>query len=141
MTKRITRDQITDKAILHRSPLVATTVNRTFELPTGLYVTTVAAYLSFLAILFAGFASGPLAILMVIFAVSIVMGFGVPAVWLRLKPNATDRAIDWGRFGSNGIQTFTGLVSRRDAAAQVLVLPLLIVAWGIGTVMIAGIVR
>lgn len=141
MTSLTDRERIADKAVLRKAPPVRTIVDRTFELPLGLYVATVVAYLGFLGIMAVGFGNPHLAIPMVIFTVIVLMGFGVPAVWVRLKPEATARALDWGRLASKGIQTFTGPVSSRDAAVQVLVLPVLILFWGFAMVTIAALIR
>ncbi len=119
-------------------------VDRNFELPTGLYATTVGLYLAFLAVTFVGFASPGLIIPMVIFAVFIIGGFGVPAVWARLKsniPGGNDtRPLTMGSFNSDGIMTHTGRLSPRDATIQMLILPVLIVMWGCAAVIIAALV-
>lgn len=131
MTSQITREQVAAKATIHGEAHAPTSVQRTFELPVGLYVLTVGAYLGFLAIMALGFGAPRLAIPMVIFTVSIVMGFGVPLMWVRMKPDNAARQLDWGRFAARGIQTFTGPIKAGEAAAQVLVLPVLILFWGI----------
>lgn len=141
MTSLTDFQQVADKAVLHDAPPVLTTVNRTFELPVGLYVATVAAYLGFIGIMALGFGNPELAIPMVIFALFVVAGFGVPMLWTKIGPATRTRALDWGRLGAKGIQTFTGPVTRRDAAVQVLILPVLIVLWGLATVLIAALVR
>ncbi|MGB3469833.1 MAG: hypothetical protein WBA51_03305 [Erythrobacter sp.] len=112
-------------------------VDRNFELPTGLYVGTVAGYLGFLAVMLASFAAPALAIPMVIFALFIVAGFGIPAVWTRLKGN-TSRPLAPGRFHDIGIMTNTGRCSARDASVQVLILPVLVVVWGLAIATIAA---
>jgi hypothetical protein len=70
--------------------------------------------------------------------------FGVPAVWTRIKSagladNET-KPLTMGQFAKDGIMTATGRLAPRDAAIQMLILPVLIVLWGIATVTIAGIV-
>ena len=113
--------------------------DRNFELPTVLYAATVGLYLTFIAVMFAGFASPGLIVPMAIFAVFIVAGFGVPAVWTRLKDNRS-APMSMGRFRQAGIMTHTGRLAPRDAAIQMLILPVLIVLWGCATVTIAALV-
>ena len=119
-------------------------VDRNFELPTALYGATVACYLTFLAITAAAFMAPALAIPMVIFAFFIVAGFGVPTIWTRLKNNGLEanetHPMTLGRFEAKGIMTHTGPCSARDASVQVLILPVLIVLWGIAAVTIAALV-
>ena len=113
--------------------------DRNFELPTSLYAATVGLYLAFLAITWAAFASPGLAIPMVIFGVFIVAGFGVPAVWTRLRDNPS-KPLPFARFQAQGIQTLTGRCSAKDAAVQMLILPVLIVCWGLAVAVIAALV-
>lgn len=114
-------------------------VDGNFELPTGLYIGTVAGHLGFPGLMLASFAAPALAIPMVIFALFIVAGFGIPAVWTRLKGN-TSRPLSLGRFHDAGIVTNTGLCTARDACVQVLILPVLIVVWGLAIATIAAFV-
>lgn len=113
--------------------------DRNFELPTGLYGVTVGLYFAFLGVMFAGFSSPGLVIPMAIFAIFIVAGFGVPALWTRLKDNAS-APLSMGKFNRDGIMTYTGRLAPRDAAIQMLILPVLIVAWGLAVVTIAALV-
>ena len=113
--------------------------DRSFELPTGLYAATVGLYLSFLAIMFTTFSSPGLVLPMVIFALFTVALFATPAIWTRLKDNAS-LPMTWGRFLESGIMTHTGLCSSRDAAVQMLILPVLIVGWALAIAIIAALV-
>lgn len=118
-------------------------VDRNFEMPTAYYGATVGLYFAFLAVTFAGFGNPGLVIPMAIFAVFIVGLFGVPAVWARLNANdmpADKGPLTLGKFGKDGIMTLTGRLAPRDAAIQMLILPVLIVFWGIAVVTIAALV-
>ena len=108
-----------------------TQVDRNFGLPTGLYVGTVAGYLAFLGIMSSLFMTGELAIPMVIFTLFIVMAFGLCAVWSRMQPDNPTRPLSWGQFSNFGIMTASGPLSAWEATAQVLLLPVLIVFWGV----------
>jgi len=114
--------------------------DRSFELPTGLFGTTVACYLGFLGLMLAAFATPELGIPMAIFAFIIVAGFAVPTLWTRLKPDGVANPKTWGAFAREGIVTNTGRCSARDATIQMLILPVLIVLWGVAVVTIAALV-
>ena len=87
-----------------------------------------------------GFANPEMVLPVAIFAVFVVAGFGVPAMWTRLAPGTRSRALSWERFRREGIITAYGPVSARDASVQVLILPVLIFLWGVFTVTIAALV-
>lgn len=113
--------------------------DRNFELPTRLYVATAGLYMTFLAVMWGAFANPELAIPMVIFSLFVVAGFGTPAIWTRLKGN-TSASLTWDRFAQCGIQTATGRCTVRDAVLQMLILPVLIVCWGISVAIIVALV-
>lgn len=114
--------------------------DRNFGLPKALYGATVAGYLGFLLVVGSAFANPQLAIPMAIFVVFIIAGFGVPAVWTRLAGN-TSAPQTMGEFGLKGIMTSTGRLAARDATIQVLILPALLVVWGLAVAVIAALVR
>jgi hypothetical protein len=113
--------------------------DRNFGLPTVLYGATVGCYLGFLLIVGSAFANPGLAIPMAIFVAFIVAGFGVPAVWTRLAGNTTAPQT-LGEFETRGVMTHTGRLAPRDATIQVLILPVLLVVWGLAVAVIAAIV-
>jgi hypothetical protein len=113
--------------------------DRNFGLPTALYGATVAGYLGFLVVVGSAFANPVLAIPMAIFVVFIVAGFGVPALWTRLAGN-TSEPQTMGEFEARGIMTNTGRLTARDATIQVLILPVLLVVWGLAVAVIAAVV-
>jgi hypothetical protein len=114
-------------------------VDRSFGLPSALYGATVACYLGFLAVVGSAFANPVLAIPMAIFVLFIVAGFGVPALWARLAGN-TSEPLTLGEFEAKGIMTNTGRLAPKDATIQVLILPVLLVVWGLAVAAIAAIV-
>ncbi len=115
-------------------------VDRTFEIPTGVYAATVGCYLAFIGTMFVAFQSPGLVIPMVIFALFVVAGFGVPTIWTRLKTNSTAMPLSWGKFAREGIMTNTGRLNAGEATIQILILPVLIVLWGLAAVTIAALV-
>ena len=138
MSQRIAAENVAEKARIVEAPRLPTKVDRSFEIPTGLYGATVAAYLGFIGVMAVGFGNPALIISMVIFALVVIAAFGVPMVWTRLAPDTTKRAKSWGELAAKGIQTHTGLTSARDAAIQMLILPVLILLWGFAVLTIAA---
>lgn len=143
MAERIAREKVAERAIIHEAPVARqpTATDRRFELPTVLYGATVALYLGFVATLAIAFSNPELNVLVAVFALIIVAGFGVPAIWARMKPENSQHAASWSRFNAEGIMTLTGRCSASAAAVQVLILPVLIFVWGLAAVTIAALVR
>ncbi len=141
MSKGLAEAIIDYSATAHAElPNVRQDVDRTFEMPTVLYGATVALYLGFIAVLGIGLSTPELAIPMAIFAIFIVGLFGAPALWLGLGRKPEARAKSFGELMRHGIATHTGLLKGKDAAIQMMVLPVLIVVWAFTVLLIAGIV-
>jgi len=143
MAEQLSRVDIAAQATIHAAPPAATAqtaVDRTFELPAGLYGTTVALYLGFLAIMAVGFGNPLLAIPMTIIVLTIIAGFALPTIWTRLEPDSGQHPKSLGRFSHEGIGTGSGRSAARDASVQVLILPVLIFLWGIAVLVIAALV-
>jgi hypothetical protein len=138
MTVKLSTETIGQIAQIREEPLERQDIDRTFELPTGLYVATVGAYLAFLGVMAAGFQSRDMTLPMAIFVIYIAMAFGVPALWARMRPKTAARALGWDRFMQQGINTWGGWIAAKDAALQVLILPVLILFWGVAVVVIAA---
>jgi hypothetical protein len=118
-----------------------TRVDRTFGLPNGLYAATVGLYLAFLAVMTAAFGESGLAIPMVIMMGFVVIAFGLAGKWAGMQPRNDSAPLTWGQFSVRGIQTHTGQLSATEASIQVLVLPVLILGWGLTVAAIAASVR
>lgn len=114
-------------------------VDRNFGLPTTLYAVTVGCYLGFLAIVGTVFANPVLGLPIAIMVFLIAAAFGVPAIWTRLKGNVSQPQT-LGEFETRGIMTHTGRLAPKDATIQVLILPVLLVIWGLSVAVIAAIV-
>jgi hypothetical protein len=143
MVQQLPRAEIAAQAIIHAAPPAAassTTVDRTFELPAGLYGTTVALYLGFVAVMMVGFGNPLLVIPLGVIVLTIIAGFVLPTIWTKLTPESGQRPKSFGRFGQDGIMTAYGRSAARDASVQVLILPVLIFCWGIAVVVIAALV-
>lgn len=115
-----------------------TVVDRSFELPKGLYIATVAIYMTYLVLMWSAFQAGHMAVIMSICIISVGAGFGVPALWALMKPDSQSTNMSWQQFVRNGIETHTGILKARDATIQMMILPVLILAWGVAVVIIAA---
>ena len=143
MAQRLTREIVAEQAIIHPEPALRapTTVDRSFELPAALFAGTAGCYLAFMATMALGFGNPHLIIPMAIIAVFMVMAFGVPAMWMRMKPGHPQELTSWSRFCREGVMTAFGRSTAGGAAVQVLILPVLILVWGFAVVAIAAVVR
>ena len=142
MSNLLTRQQIASQAIVHDvQPALHPATDRSFELPPILYQATVGCYLGFMAVMSAGLGNPGLVIPMAIFAFFIIAGFSLPMIWTRMRPDNPARPMSWARLVRVGVATHTGRVAARDAAVQMLILPVLILLWGVTTITIAALVR
>ncbi len=117
-----------------------TIVDRSFELPKGLYIATVAIYMAYLVLMWSAFQAGHMAVIMSICIISVGAGFGVPALWALMKPDHDHSNMSWQQFVRNGIETHTGILKAKDATIQMMILPVLILMWGVAVVIIASFV-
>ena len=87
MVKHFSRELVAEQARIVETPVKHHEVDRTFELPRGLYVATVGLYLGFIAVMAAGLPSSGLAIPMVIFAYNLDAPFARNAFQgVQLRP-------------------------------------------------------
>lgn len=119
-------------------PIARIAIDRGFELPTGLYVATVAAYLGFLGVMASAFMNPGLVLPMVIFTLFVLAAFGTPMLWVRMNPGNAQKAMSFAMFRNRGIETATGHLDSGAAAAQVLILPVLIFCWAVAIAVIAA---
>ncbi len=147
MSQMLHRELVAEKAIVHKAHPVAndtvaprTFFNHTFELPAGVYAASLGCFVTFLATMVVGFGNPELGILMAIFGVFFAGFYGIPVLFVKESPEGTNKALTWGQFKSRGIMTLTGRLPASEALAQVLVLPVLIVLWGLACVVIAALV-
>ena len=137
MSQRISTPELTQIATVSDAP-VLTRVDRNFGLPTGLYVATVGLYLFFLATLTTMFGNAGLIIPMTVMMGFIVIAFGLAGKWATMKPANDTKPLSWGQFSNRGIQTLSGPLTVGEASVQVLLLPVLIVFWGLSIAVIAA---
>lgn len=140
MSKHLTAAELQQVATATSAP-VRTRVDRSFGLPSGLYFATVGLYVAFMAVMTLGFHNPELMLPLAVITGSIIFGFGLTRAWARMKPDNDTVTPTWGRFNNSGVQTASGHLTAFEASAQVLILPVLILGWGIATAIIAAVVR
>lgn len=143
MSQRLTPQQI--RELIVATPVQSslgvsarTSVDRSFGLPTVLYIATVALYLAFISVMAGLFLNPELAIPMVIFAGLVILAFGLAGCWTRMKPTNDSAPADWAAFRANGIETSSGRLTAGEATIQVLILPVLILGWGLAVALIVA---
>ena len=141
MSKHHAPTQLAQLAQIVDEPRRHIVVDRTFGLPTTLFVLTIGAYFAFLGVMTLAFGGSGLVIPMVICVIYLVMVFGVPALWTRIGPDDGEKPMSWGTFRGKGVMTHNGPVDAGAAAAQVLILPAAVLFWGIAIAVIAAAVR
>lgn len=114
---------------------------RVFDLHPALFALTVGGYLAYLGVMAAAFMAPDLVISMAIFVLFVIAGFGTPALFARIAPPPPGRAPGWSQFMAEGFDCMTGHLSGRATAVQVLIMPALILLWGVGIAIIAATVR
>lgn len=145
MTQHSTQTELATLATITATPTSgaanAGPINRSFELPPALYAITVGCYLGFLGLMSALFMTSELALPMAAFVISILGGFGLCYKWVAMKPDHACGTLTSGQFAHRGIQTLSGRLTATEASVQVLILPVLLLVWGLAIAVIVAVVR
>lgn len=140
MVARIRKAEVLAHADIVAAPQRACT-DRTFELPPTLHLATALLFIGFVSVLSFAFRNPEMAVPWGVFVAFIAAGFGVPALWTRMKPESSrTQALTWTRFAEQGIDTATGRTSATEATILVLLLPFLILCWAIAIATIAALI-
>ena len=138
MVARIRKAEVLAHADIVAAPQRACT-DRTFELPPALHIATALLFIGFVSVLSFAFRNPEMAVPWGIFVFFIAAGFGVPALWTRMKPeDSRTPAMTWAQFAEQGIDTATGRTGSVEATTLVLLLPSLILFWAIAVAVIAA---
>ena len=141
MTARYNSEILTARDEIVAAPLPRACEDRTFELPTGLYVATALLFIGFVSVLSFAFMGPTLVVPYAVFVAFIAAFFVVPGLWAAMEPKESrTRALDWYEFREKGIMTLTGRSSAVEATTLVLLLPFLILCWAVAVVTIAALV-
>lgn len=138
MSVRLDPKQLAAANELVAPPQPRACTDRDFNLPTALHAGFFGLMLAYLGVMWVGFGNPGLAIPMVICVLFTAAFYAVPMLWSTMAgPNAT-RSMTLDTLFGEGVDTLTGRTSAAAAAAQVLVLPVLILLWGVAVVAIAA---
>jgi len=102
-----------------------------FDMPGRVLLTLVLAAVGYVGVMAAAFAGGPedIGLVFVVFGIVLAGFYGLPYVMARasggLKPGSFDRRGAWG------MDTASGYLSSHAALAQILTVPLLMLAWAV----------
>ena len=113
---------------------------RVFGLHPVLFAVTIGSYFVFLGAMAVAFMNPALVLPFAIFVVYIVMAFGTPGLWARVRGRDSGPVQSWAQFREEGMRIETGHIASGAAIAQVVVLPLLIAGFAIATAIIAALV-
>jgi hypothetical protein len=142
MSRRQTRDQLLVRDEIVAAPVKRACEDQTFELPTAIYVAMAAMLTGFVAVLSFAFRGGHMGVAYGVIFAFIAAFFAVPALFPGQGPAETRRnAKSLFDFGDRGIATATGRVGAREATVLVLLLPFLILCFGIAIATIASVIR
>ena len=100
---------------------------RAFDLHPGVHLLVVGAWMGFVGILLAAFMNPGLAIPGAICLLGAASLFVTPSLWARVKGDDGLPRQSWAEFMEEGVQTFTGHLAAKEALAQILILPALLV--------------
>lgn len=114
---------------------------RTFDLHPALFAMTFGAYMVYIAIMGLAFADKEMVLPVAIFFLFVIAGFGTPAIWARITPTPRGEKPRWATFMNEGFECLTGHVSAKGAMVQVLIMPVLLLVWGVSVAIIAACVR
>ncbi|TCD04795.1 hypothetical protein EYB45_04395 [Erythrobacteraceae bacterium CFH 75059] len=143
MTRLITKAELEQSAALARLSTPVANIRqdieqRNFGLPVALHVTYFGLFLAYLAVMFVGFTSPEMILPMVIFVLFTAAFYFVPMLWAQMGPAGAAPAPRMDEFARDGIMTLTGRCSGRDAVVQTLILPALVLGWGVAIVTLAA---
>ena len=141
MTGRQTHAQLLAQGEIVSAPADRACRDQSFELPAAIYTAMATMFTGFVAVLGLAFRGGHMAVVVGVIFAFIAAFFAVPAMFPGVaRKEASTTALSWSEFADSGIMTATGHSSAREATTLVLLLPFLILLFGIAVVTIASLV-
>ena len=141
MTGRQTHEQLLAQGEIVSAPTNRACRDQSFELPAVIYIAMATMFTGFIAVLGLAFRGGHMAVIVGVIFAFIAAFFAVPAIFPRIAARETStRALSWSEFADRGIMTATGHSTALEATTLVLLLPFLILMFGIAVAMIASLV-
>lgn len=118
------------------APVAAPAASRTppplsFDMPGRVLMTLVLLAVGYVAVMAGAFAAGPedIALIFVVFGVVLAGFYGLP--WVMGRVSGGFRPGSFERRGAWGIDTASGYLSGNAALAQMLTVPVLMLAWAV----------
>jgi hypothetical protein len=138
MSRHETREQLLVRDEIVAAPVKRACEDQSFELPSAIYIAMVTMFVGFIAVLGMAFRGGHMAVVYGVIFAFIAAFFAVPALFPRQAPEESrSKALSVFDFGHSGIATATGRATAREATILVLLLPFLILCFGIAVATIA----
>lgn len=142
MSFRQAREQLLVRDEIVASPAQRACEDQNFELPTAIYIAMATMFAGFIGILSLAFRGGHMAIVYGVIFAFIAVFFALPASFPGMAPDENrTKALSLFEFGHRGIATATGRTNAREATILVLLLPFLILCFGIAIATIASLIR
>lgn len=132
MTTRQKPEVLIGRDEIVAAPAPRACVDQTLGLPGGLYVVMAMMFVGFISVLAMSFRGGHMVVAYAAILAFLVAFFTLPALFQRQK------GLSWAMFRYKGIQTATGHASATEATILVLLLPFLILCFGIAIATIAA---
>jgi hypothetical protein len=140
MSKHYSRAGLETLAVQFPAEPVRNRAERVFGLHPALFAITIGSYFLFLGIMAAAFMDRELILPFAVFTIYVVMAFGTPALWARVRGRDAGPVQSWVQFRKEGIDIATGHLDSGSAIAQVVTLPLLLVVWAVAIAVIVALV-
>lgn len=133
------------EVLIARDEIVAPPTQRgcedqSFELPSRVYIAMATMLAGFIAVLALAFPGGHMGVAYGVIFAFLAAYFAIPAIFPGMKPDGRTKPLSWAMFHYKGIQTATGRASAKEATVLVLLLPFLVLCFGIAIATIAAVV-
>ena len=138
MTTRKTSEILAASHEVVAPPPQRACTDQSFELPSGIYVAMAMMFFGFIGALGLAFNGGYMGVVYGVVVAFIAIFFAIPAMFPRMA--GSREAMSWSSFRYRGIETATGHSSARATIILILVLPFLILCFGIAIALISALV-
>jgi len=135
MTRYVARTELHTAAEIVAPPALPNRVERSFDLHPALHVGVFGGFAIYLGMMWAAFGEHALLIPFAIFFVFLAAFFVVPAMWAKVEAR-TGPFASWADFQREGFTCETGHLTARETIAQVLIMPAMLLFWGVSIALI-----
>jgi hypothetical protein len=140
MTTTLSKHELLARNEIVAAPAPRACTDRDFHIPVALHAGYFGLILAYLGVMWLGFSSPGLLIPMAICVIFTAAFYIVPMKWATMQPANPGKSMSMTSLMERGVDTINGRCSGGAAIAQVLVLPVLLLFWGIAVVTIAALV-